>query len=88
VIEGELAAVLQQLGATPTGDGTDPAGTSSPVAARGERDLIRGALLDDGHVPQGPLQGGLYARPRRGYHLVCGTERGGACWRLGPGPGD
>jgi hypothetical protein len=42
------------------------------VAARGERDLIRGALLDDGHVPQGPLQGGLYARPRRGYHLVCG----------------
>ena len=31
-----------------------------------------GALLDDGHVLQGPLQGGLDARPRRGHHLVCG----------------
>ncbi|WP_223931290.1 hypothetical protein [Aeromonas caviae] len=43
-----------------------PRGPHQPVTApirrvsagRAVRDLIRGALLGDGHVPQGPLQGG------------------------------
>ncbi|GJB26737.1 hypothetical protein KAM448_45060 [Aeromonas caviae] len=85
---GELAAVLQQL------EGPHHQPVMAPIwrvsaglwlAGRCEIGS-GGALLDDGHVPQGPLQGGIDAGPRRGVHLVWGPERGGGCRR--PSPGD
>ncbi len=85
----ELAAVLQQF------EGPHHQLVTAPIrrVPAGQWPAGRceigsgGALLDDGHVPQGPLQGGLDAQPRRGDHLVCGSGGGGGCRRPGPGAG-